>query len=136
MKNEKSKTGRNFLYLLVGGGIGTILALLFAPKTGEKLRAEIADATRKGLDKTEKLAGQLGEKAATIYEDTKTKAGEFYSEAKQTVNSAANQVTDLQEDMSNAVQNKAEQIASAALAGKKEYDREEAVPHHKTAAAE
>ena len=38
-------------YLLIGGGIGAVLALLFAPKSGQELRGDIADATRKGIDR-------------------------------------------------------------------------------------
>src|SRR5213079_2865146 len=37
-------------FLLIGGGIGAALALLFAPKSGEELRQDIADATRKSVD--------------------------------------------------------------------------------------
>lgn len=53
MIKEKSKTGIKLSYSLNGGGIGVILALLFAPKAGDELRSDIADATRKGMNKTE-----------------------------------------------------------------------------------
>ncbi len=43
-------------YFLVGAGIGAVLALLFAPKSGEELRNDIADATRKGIDKSKEAA--------------------------------------------------------------------------------
>ena len=39
-------------YLLIGGGIGAVIALLFAPKSGHELRGDIADATRKGIDRS------------------------------------------------------------------------------------
>ena len=41
-------------YLLIGGGIGAILALLFAPKSGHELRGDRAralDAYRDGLQR-------------------------------------------------------------------------------------
>ena len=34
------------MYLLIGGGIGAALALLFAPKSGAELRADVTDAVR------------------------------------------------------------------------------------------
>ena len=40
-----------------------LLALLFAPKSGEELRNDIADATRKGIDKSREAAQQIGTKA-------------------------------------------------------------------------
>ena len=50
-------------YLLIGGGIGAIIALLFAPKSGQELRGDLADATRKGIDKSREAAQQLGDRA-------------------------------------------------------------------------
>ncbi|NJM52639.1 MAG: YtxH domain-containing protein [Blastocatellia bacterium] len=53
MRYEKEETSATtkLTYLLIGGGIGAILALLFAPKSGQELREDIADATRKSLEK-------------------------------------------------------------------------------------
>lgn len=71
-------------YFLVGAGIGAVLALLFAPKSGEELRNDIADATRKGLDKSKEAAQQLGAKAGEYYDATRQKAGEVYDSARET----------------------------------------------------
>jgi len=71
-------------YFLVGAGIGAVLALLFAPKSGEELRNDIADATRKGIDKSKEAAAQLGSKATEYYETGRQKAGEYYDAAKET----------------------------------------------------
>jgi len=71
-------------YFLVGAGIGAVLALLFAPKSGEELRNDIADATRKGIDKSKEAAQQLGSKATEYYDTTRAKAGEYYDTARET----------------------------------------------------
>ena len=71
-------------YFLVGAGIGAVLALLFAPKSGEELRNDIADATRKGIDKSREAATQLGQKANEYYDVGKQKAGEYYGAARET----------------------------------------------------
>ena len=68
-------------YLLVGGGIGAVLALLFAPKSGRELRGDIADATRKGYDKTRDAAQQLGQRSGEYYESARQVAGDVYSRA-------------------------------------------------------
>lgn len=77
MNHEKSNIETKIAYLIIGGGIGAVLALLFAPKAGEELRSDIADATRKGINKTEEIASQLSETAQTVYADTKTKQAKF-----------------------------------------------------------
>ena len=71
-------------YFLVGAGIGAVLALLFAPKSGEELRNDIADATRKGIDRSKEAAQQMGAKAGEYYDSTKQKAGELYDTARET----------------------------------------------------
>ena len=71
-------------YFLIGAGIGAVLALLFAPKSGEELRSDIADATRKGIDRSKEAAQQLGAKATEYYDTTRAKAGELYDTAKET----------------------------------------------------
>ncbi len=134
MKNEESNTGLKLSYLLIGGGIGAILALLFAPQSGEDFRTEIGNATRKGLGKTEEIAGQFGETVQTVYQEAKTKADELYNSAKQQINSAATVASEVQENLQNAVENKVEQISAGIEAGKKEYDREGKILHNQAAA--
>lgn len=80
-EREESSATTKLTYLIIGGGIGAILALLFAPKSGEELRGDIADATRKGIEKGKEAAALVGEKAGEYYEVSKEKAGELYHAA-------------------------------------------------------
>src|SRR5918912_1729454 len=81
-------------YLLIGGGIGAILALLFAPKSGQELRSDIADATRKGIDRSREAAQQLGDRAGEYYEATRGRAAELYSQAAEKVTEATQSARD------------------------------------------
>lgn len=89
MKEERSSFGRNLSYLLIGGGIGAILALLFAPKAGDEFRKTIADAARSGMDKTGELAADLGETVHTAFDNATAKAGETYQYIKEKMTDAA-----------------------------------------------
>jgi len=131
MKIEKSNIETKLSYLLIGGGIGAILALLFAPKAGEELRSDIAEATRKGINKTEAIAGQLNETAQTVYADSKAKAGEMYDLAKQKLNLAETALTAIPNNLENAVHDKVGQISAVIEAGRKEYDREDRLQNEK-----
>src|SRR6185436_21055649 len=71
MGNDNDNISTRLTYLLIGGGIGAVIALLFAPKSGEELRGDIADATRKGIDKSRETAQQIGERAGDYYESTR-----------------------------------------------------------------
>ncbi|MER3431471.1 MAG: hypothetical protein C4324_10620 [Blastocatellia bacterium] len=70
-RREDSSVSTKLTYLLIGGGIGAIIALLFAPKSGQELREDIADATRKGLEKGRETAAHLQEKAGEYYEKSR-----------------------------------------------------------------
>ena len=67
---------------LLGLGVGVAVGMLFAPKSGEELRNDIADATRKGLDRSKEAAQQLGAKASEVYDTTRAKATELYDTAR------------------------------------------------------
>jgi gas vesicle protein len=65
---ENQGGGDKLIYFLIGAGIGAITALFFAPKAGRKLRWDIADATRKGLDYARDTGHEIGERASTYYQ--------------------------------------------------------------------
>jgi len=104
-------------YLLIGGGIGAILALLFAPKSGHELRGDIADATRKGIDRSRETAQQLGSRAGEYYEATRERASELYS-------TAAEKVGDVAHTAREAASRQTNTVAAALDAGKKAYQEE------------
>ncbi len=104
-------------YLLIGGGIGAILALLFAPKSGHELRGDIADATRKGIDRSREAAQQLGERAGEYYEATRDRASELYTQA-------AGKLGDVAQTARETASRQGSTVAAAIDAGKKAYQEE------------
>lgn len=104
-------------YLLIGGGIGAILALLFAPKSGHELRGDIADATRKGIDRSREAAQQLGDRAGEYYEQTRGRAQELYSQAAERVGEVAHTARE-------AAARQTGTLTAAIDAGKKAYQDE------------
>src|ERR1700730_12632988 len=126
-------------YFLVGAGIGAVLALLFAPKSGEELRNDIADATRKGIDRSKEAAQPLGTKATEYYDATRTKAGEYYdatrTKAEEVYESTRERATELYDTATakagdavaktrDAAARQAGSIQAAVEAGKKAYVEE------------
>lgn len=126
-------------YFLVGAGVGAVLALLFAPKSGEELRNDIADATRKGIDKSKEAAAQLGAKASEYYDTTRQRAGELYDTAKETAeeyydatreraaelyDTATTKAGEVVAKTRDAAARQAGSISAAVEAGKKAYVEE------------
>jgi gas vesicle protein len=116
-EREEPSVTTKMTYLLVGGGIGAVLALLFAPKSGTELRGDIADVTRKGIEKSKETASLVGEKAGDYYEVTRERAGEFY----QTGREKAGELT---ERAKQAATRSTNPFSAALEAGKDAYAEE------------
>lgn len=104
-------------YLLIGGGIGAILALLFAPKSGQELRGDIADATRKGIDRSREAAQHLSDRAGEYYEATRERAGELYTQA-------SGKIGEVAQSAREAAARQGGTVSAAIEAGKKAYQEE------------
>ena len=115
--DRETSVSTKLTYLIVGGGIGAIIALLFAPKSGQELRDDIADATRKGIEKSKETAAQLQEKAGEYYEVSRERAGELYQ-------NATEKAEELTEKAKAAAARTANPFSAAIEAGKDAYTQE------------
>ncbi|BFH15422.1 YtxH domain-containing protein [Paenibacillus melissococcoides] len=59
---------------LVGGVVGSVAALLLAPKSGRELRADIAEGAQQLNEKTQQLAKQIGEQKDNFVAAAREKA--------------------------------------------------------------
>jgi gas vesicle protein len=122
-EREEASATTKLTYLLIGGGIGAVLGLLFAPKAGDELRGDIADATRKGLEKSKDAAALVGEKAGDYYEVTRGKAGELYQTAQVKAGDLAGKAGELTEKARDAVSG-SNPLSAAIEAGRRAYSDE------------
>ena len=95
--------GARLTYFAIGATIGAVVALLFAPKSGRELRQDVADATRKGVDRARETGTQLSSRAGEYYETASTRAGELAQSAR------------------DAVSRRGELVGSAIEAGRQAY---------------
>jgi gas vesicle protein len=116
-EREDASVSSKLTYLIIGGGIGAIIALLFAPKSGKELREDIADASRKGLEKGKEAAAQLQERAGEYYETGREKASELYQ-------TAQGKAGELSEKAKAAAARTANPFSAAIEAGKEAYTQE------------
>jgi gas vesicle protein len=94
-ENQGGGGADKLVYFLVGAGIGAITALLFAPKTGSELRSDIADATRKGLDKARDTGRDIGERASEYYQTGVERASDLTTRGKEAVTDLTDRGKDL-----------------------------------------
>lgn len=116
-EREDASVSTKLTYLLIGGGIGAVIALLFAPKSGVELREDIADATRKGIEKSRETAHHLQEVAGEYYEVSREKASEL-------VHTAQEKAGEIGEKARSAAARSTNPFSAAVEAGKDAYEAE------------
>ncbi len=81
--SHDNNSGKSFLVgLLAGGAIGALVALLFAPKSGRELRADLKLKGEEYLDEAEKYISEAREKARELINEGKKRSEKIISEAK------------------------------------------------------
>lgn len=89
----KSTSGKGFLLgALTGAVVGSITALLFAPKPGKELRQDIAEGAHKVGDTTARLAHQVGETTGRIAKQVGGGASEVADRAKNAASAVVSSV--------------------------------------------
>ena len=91
--DRDSDVGARLTYFIAGATIGAVVALLFAPKSGRELREDLADATRKGVDRARETGSQLSSKAGEYYDAASSRAGDLAASARDAVTSRGERVT-------------------------------------------
>jgi gas vesicle protein len=102
-RRDDGDAGARITYFAIGALIGAAAALLFAPKSGRELREDLADATRKGVDRARETGSQLSARAGEVYESASTRAGELASGVRE------------------AASRRGERLSAAVEAGKQAY---------------
>jgi gas vesicle protein len=105
-RGRDSDVAARLTYFVMGATVGAVVALLFAPKSGRELREDLADATRKGVDRARETGAQISARAGEYYDAASARAGELATSARE------------------AVTNRGERLSAALEAGKQAYREE------------
>jgi len=85
---DEDGAGSRVTFFAVGAVVGAVAALLFAPKSGRELREDLADATRKGVDRARETGTQLGARAGEYYDAASERARELASRRGESISAA------------------------------------------------
>jgi len=118
-RRDDSGLGTQLTCFAIGATVGAVVALLFAPKSGRELREDLADATRKGVDRARETGSQLSARAGEYYETATSRAGELAASARDAVASRGERFTSAIEAGREAYREEKRRTESSALT---EYD--------------
>ncbi len=82
-QNEQSGVLKGLVIgLLTGGALGALLALLYAPKSGKELRADIRERADGLLEGADEMVQAAKSQAGKIVSDAKARSSQLITEAK------------------------------------------------------
>ena len=103
-EHRGNATGSLFRGILLGGLIGGVTALLFAPRSGEETRAEIRDRAIELRDRTTETVTQAKSKAYELKDNAWEKAEELKQRGQQALNQQLDRVSQAAETGKKKVQ--------------------------------
>jgi gas vesicle protein len=110
-----------FGWFLAGLGIGALVGVLYAPKSGRETRDELVAGAMDARDKAQQMYGQSAEAVGQYVEKGKEVAGQYVDKGKEFVDKGRTQWSEYVEKGKGMVQGQTDKVASAIDAGKEAY---------------
>jgi len=88
---EDSK-GQGLVWLLAGLGIGALVGVLYAPKSGRETREDIAHGAREGTEYLRTRTKQAVEQVGTLVDKGKAQVSEYLERGRTLVGDQSNRV--------------------------------------------
>jgi gas vesicle protein len=84
--------GMGLAWLLAGLGIGAVLGILYAPKSGRETRDDIARGAREGTEYLRTRSKQAADQVGSLVDKSKEQVGEYVERGRRIVGDQANRV--------------------------------------------
>ena len=106
MTNEGKGFGKGLLIgIFTGAAIGSISALLYAPKSGKKLREEIKTRSNDFLEDTDEYVSNVKEKASHLIKDVKKRSESLVADSEKKIDAMKYESEKILSDVKNKVEN-------------------------------
>jgi gas vesicle protein len=118
------RNGDLFKGLVIGGLIGVVAGILFAPKSGKETREDIARTTEELLLRAKDEYERAVEKSKTAYEAALKRLKDLELSAKEKVQEVEGKVTEFAHQSAEAIQDNKNRLKKAIDAGVDAYREE------------
>ena len=117
--SERDEFGAFLVGFIVGGLTGAVVALLFAPQSGEETRALIKDKSIELRDKAQVTAEEALARAEELAADARHRADELTKEARARATELANEVRTRGSELASEVRTRGKEAIEAVRKPKK-----------------
>lgn len=123
--------GGGFSWFLAGLGLGALIGVLYAPKSGRETRDDIATQAREKSEYLKQRSKEAAEQASILADRAKTQAGQYVDRGKDYVDRGRAQWEEFVDKSKGFVGEQTDKVSAAVDAGKQAY-RSSTVPGDST----
>ena len=117
---EESKI-HGFAWFLAGIGIGALVGVLYAPKSGRETREDLVSGAREGTDYLRTRSRQAAEEMGALVDRSKEQVNEYVERGREVVDRGRAQWEEFVERGKNAVADQTSRVTAAVDAGRQAY---------------
>jgi gas vesicle protein len=119
--SDNNNGSSGFGWFLAGLGVGALVGVLYAPKSGKETRDDLVAGALDAKERAAVLAEQARERATELAEQGKQQVGEYVDRGKEYYDRGRTQWTQYVEKGKSLVHEQQDKVSAAIEAGKEAY---------------
>ena len=121
MSEETSNGSQGIAWFLAGLGVGALIGILYAPKSGRETREDLAQRARDGQEYIRVRSKQAAEQMGTMVDKGKEQMNQYIGRGREMADRGRAQWQDFVERGKNLVNEKSSRVGAAIDAGREAY---------------
>jgi gas vesicle protein len=119
--SEDTSKGQGVAWFLAGLGVGALIGVLYAPKSGRETREDLAQGAREGSEYLRARGRQAADQVGQIVDKGKEQVNQYVGRGREVVDRGRAQWEDFVERGKNIVQDQTTRVGAAVDAGREAY---------------
>jgi len=119
--SEETGKGQGVAWFLAGLGVGALIGVLYAPKSGRETREDIAQGAREGGEYLRARSRQAAEQMGQYVDKGKEQVNQYMGRGREIVDRGRAQWEDFVERGKNVVSDQKSRVGAAVEAGREAY---------------
>lgn len=115
-------------WFLAGLGVGALVGILYAPKSGRETREDIAQGAREGTEYLRQRSQEVAEDVSTLVDKGKTQVGEYVDRGRDVIDRGRTQWEEFVQRGKNLVSEQGNKVTAAVDAGRQAYQNASGTP--------
>ena len=119
--SEDTNRTQGVAWFLAGIGVGALIGILYAPKSGRETREDLAQGAREGTEYLRVRSRQAAEQVGNIVDKGKEQVNQYVGRGREVVDRGRAQWEDFVERGKNLVSDQTTRVGAAVDAGREAY---------------